>query len=127
MLFKMHQIVGLPTFLNKVKSQKLPFKTAYKVTLFLQEIQKHIDFYQESFNNLLQEYGKRDGDGNLQPTEDGRGILLIEEKTTEAYQKLAELRDLDVELPDTKFSVDEFDKIELTPEELIDIMPFIEA
>ena len=58
MLFKMHQIIDLPTFFNKVKSQKLPFKTAYKVTLFLQEIQKHIDFYQESFNNLLQEYGK---------------------------------------------------------------------
>ena len=45
----------------------------------------------------------------------------------EAYAKLAELRDLDVELPDTKFSPDDFDNIEMSPEEMIIIMPFIEA
>lgn len=127
MTLKMYEITDLPAFFNKVKSQKLPFKTAYKVTLFSQEVQKHIDFYQESFRNLLNEYGKKDENGNIMPTEDGQGVLLVEETMNEAYQKLAELRDLDVELPDTKFSVDEFDKIELAPEELINIMPFIEA
>lgn len=127
MTLKMYEITDLPAFFNKVKSQKLPFKTAYKVALFSQEVQRHIDFYQESFRNLLNEYGKKDEDGNVMPTEDGQGVILAEETINEAYQKLAELRELDVELPDTKFSVEEFDKIELAPEELISIMPFIEA
>ena len=127
MTLKMYQLNDFPSFFEKVKSQKLPFKTSYRLTMLAQEIQKHLDFYQESFRNLLMEYGKKDEGGNLMPTADGQGVLLVEETMNEAYQKLAELRDLDVELPDTKFSVDDFDKIELSPEEMIVIMPFIEA
>ena len=127
MTLKMYQILDFPILFQKMKSQKLPFKSAYRLTLLSQEIQKHIDFYQNSFKELLVEYSKKDENGNVMPTEDGQGVLLVEETMNEAYQKLAELRDLDVELPDTKFFVDEFDKIELAPEELINIMPFIEA
>jgi hypothetical protein len=53
--------------------------------------------------------------------------LLIEEKTQEAYAKLNELRELEVELPNIKFSVDEFEKIELSPVEMTVILPFIEG
>jgi hypothetical protein len=44
----------------------------------------------------------------------------------EAYSKLNELRDLDVEMSDVKFSPDDFGNIELTPEEMVVIFPFIE-
>lgn len=127
MTLKMYAITDFPSFFTKVKSQKLPFKTSYKLTLLAQEIEKHIDFYQESFRNLLMEYSKKDEQGNPIPTEDGQGVLLVEETMNEAYTKLAELRELDVELPDTKFSVDDFGDIELSPEEMVVIMPFIEA
>lgn len=127
MTLKMYQIVDLPPFLGKVKSQKLPFKTSYRLAMFMQEVQKHIDFYQENFRNLLIEYSQKDENGNPKPTEDGQGVLLVEETMNEAYAKLAELRELDVELPDTKFSVDDFGDIELSPEEMFVIMPFIEG
>lgn len=123
----MYQLTDFPSFFEKVKSQKLPFKTSYRLTLLTQEVQKHIDFYQEKFRETLFEYGKKDEEGNLVPTADGQGILLIEETMNEAYQKLAELRELDVELPDVKFSPDDFDKVELSPEEMLVIMPFIEG
>ena len=123
----MYQIVDLPSFFEKVKSQKLPFKTSYRLAMFIQEVQKHIDFYQESFRNLLIEYSQKDENGNPKPTEDGQGVLLVEDTIDEAYAKLAELRELDVELPDTKFSVDDFGDIELSPEEMFVIMPFIEG
>lgn len=125
MTLKMYQIIDLPPFLEKVKSQKLPFKTSYRLAMFIQEVQKHIDFYQENFRNLLIEYSQKDENGNPKPTEDGQGVLLIEETMNEAYTKLTELRDLDVELPDTKFSVDDFGSIELSLEEMMVIMPFI--
>ena len=127
MTVKMYAITDLPSFFAKVKSQKLPFKTSYKLALFIQEVQKHIDFYQETFRNLLMEYGKKDENGNLVPTEDGQGVLLVEETINEAYIKLAELRELDVELPDTKFSVDDFGDVKMSPEEMLVIMPFIEG
>lgn len=127
MKLKMYEIIDLPSIFGKLKGQKLPFKTAYKIVLFTQEVQKHIDFYQETFRNLLTEYGQKDEQGNLVPTSDGQGILLTEETTSEAYTKLSELRELEVELPDSKFSVDDFDGIEISPEEMIIIMPFIKG
>lgn len=127
MTLKMYQITDFPSFFSKVKSQKLPFKTSYRLALLTQEIQKHVDFYQESFRNLLMEYSKKDEQGGPIPTEDGQGVLLAEETMQEAYTKLNELRELDVELPDTKFSPDDFDGIEISPEEMMLIMPFIEA
>ena len=127
MTTKITTITNFPSLFTKVKSQKLPFKTSYKLTLLAQEIQKHVDFYQEQFRNLIMEYSKKDEQGNPLPTKDGQGVLLAEETMSEAYAKLSELHDIDVELPDIKFSVDDFDKVELSPEEMLVIMPFIEA
>ena len=73
------------------------------------------------------EYGKKDENGNVMPTDDGQGVLLEEETMNEAYTKLAELRELDVELSDTKFSIEDFDNVEISPEEMMIIMPFIEV
>ena len=125
MTLKMYQIIDFPAFFEKVKNQKMSFKTSYRLTLLANKVQEHIDYYQEQFRNLLLEYSKKDENGNPVSTEDGQGILLVEETMNEAYQKLAELRELDVELPDTKFSPDDFGDVELTPTEMIIIMPFI--
>lgn len=125
MTLKMYQIIDFPTFFEKVKNQKMSFKTSYRLTLLAQEIQKHIDFYQENFRNLLLEYSKKDENGNPIPTADGQGILLKEEIMDEAYQKLNELRELDVELPDVKFSPEDFGDVELSPVEMTIVMPFI--
>ena len=125
MTLKMYQILDFPSFFVKVKSLKLPFKISYKLTLLAQEIEKHTAFYQEKFRETLLEYAMKDESGNLVPTDDGQGIRLIEETMDEAYTKLADLRDLDVEISATKFSPDDFDSIELSPEEMVAIMPFI--
>ena len=127
MTLKMYQLTELTPIFDKMKSSKLPFKTAYRVTLLMQETEKHLNFYQESFRNLLNEYGKKDENGNIMPTEDGQGVLLAEETMQEAYQKLTELRELDVELPNTKFDLDAFGDIEISPQEMLVLMPFIEA
>lgn len=127
MKLKMYEITEFSTFFEKVKTQSLPFKTSYHLTLLSQEIDKHVSFYQENFRNILQEYGKKDENGNLIPTEDGQGIKLIEETMQEAYNKLTELRELEVELPDVKFSIEGFEKVQLSPSEMLVIMPFIEA
>lgn len=126
MILKMYQLTDFPSLFEKLKSQKLPFKTSYRLTILANEIQKHLDFYQENFRNLLMEYSKKDENGNPVPTSDGQGVLLVEETMNEAYAKLGELRDLDVDLPDYKFSPDMFGDIELTPVEMNVILPFIE-
>lgn len=125
MTLKMYQIIDFPSFFEKVKSQKLPFKTSYRLTILTQEIEKHINFYQEKFRELILTYSEKDEAGNPVPTDDGQGIKLAEATMQEAYTQLAELRGLDVELPDTKFSIDDFADVELSPIEMNVILPFI--
>ena len=125
MTLKMYEIVDFPSFFEKVRNQKLSFKTSYRLTILAGEIEKHINFYQESFRNLLNTYGKKDENGNIMPTADGQGIMLIEETIPEFNTKYNELRMLDVELPDVFFGVDEFGDTELTPMEVYTIKPFI--
>ena len=127
MTLKMYQIVDFPSFFEKVKSQKLSFKTSYHLTILAQEIEKHLNFYQEKFRELIMQQSAKDDDGNPKPTEDKQGVILVEETMQEAYAKLAELRGLDVELPDTKFSIDDFADVELSPIEMNSILPFIEG
>ena len=127
MTLKMYQVTELTPIFDKMRSSKLPFKTSYRITLLMLEVEKHVNFYQESFRNLLTEYGKKDENGNIMPTEDGQGVLLVEETMQEAYQKLGELRELDVELPNYKFDLDAFGDIEISPQEMLVLMPFIEA
>ena len=125
MTLKMYEIVDFPSFFEKVRNQKLSFKTSYRLTILAGEIEKHINFYQESFRNLLNTYVKKDENGNIMPTADGQGIMLVEETIPEFNTKYNELRMLDVELPDVFFGVDEFGDTELTPMEVYTIKPFI--
>ena len=125
MTLKMYQIIDFPAFFEKVKNQKMSFKTSYRLTLLTNKVQEHINYYQEQFHNLILEYSKKDENGNPVPTEDGQGVLLKEETMGEAYAKLDELRELDVELPDAKFSPDDFGDVELSPTEMMIVMPFI--
>lgn len=125
MQIKMYELTNFPTFYEKIRTEKLPFKTSYHLALIAQEAEKHINYYQEQFRSILAEYGRKDEDGNLIPTADGQGIMLIEDKMEEAYAKITELRSLEVALPDYTFSSDDFGKIELTLEEMAVIMPFI--
>lgn len=125
MTLKMHEIVDFPSFFEKVRNQKLSFKTSYRLTILAGEIEKHINFYQENFRNLLMTYGRKDENGNVMPTADGQGIMLVEETIPEFNTKYNELRMLDVELPDVSFGVDEFGDTELTPIEVYTIKPFI--
>jgi hypothetical protein len=71
MALKMYQIIYFPTFFEKVKNQKMSFKTSYRLTLLANKVQEHIDYYQEQFRNIIMEYSKKDENGNPIPTADG--------------------------------------------------------
>ena len=127
MILKMYEVINFPSFYEKVKSQKLPFKTSYHLTLLAQEIEKHTVFYQEQFRELLNTYGQKNEDGTFVMTDDGQGVRLVEETMNEAYEKIAELRQLDVELPDVKLDIDQFNNVEMSSEEMVTFMPFFRA
>lgn len=125
MKIQLYQILEFSDFFTKVKTAKLSFKTSYRLATLATEIQKNIEFFQNQLNALVQEYSKKDESGYPIPTPDGSGVLLTEETMEEAQSRFSELHSLEVDLPDITFTIEEFETLELTPEEIQAILPFI--
>ena len=52
-------------------------------------------------------------------------IKIIEGKEEECSAKIAELKNLEIDLSDFKFSIEEFDKLELSVNDMYGILPLI--
>lgn len=126
MTLKMYQIIEFPEFFEKIKTEKLPFKISYKFTLLAQEIEKHMTFYYEKLREIVMQYGEKNEEGELVPTDDGEGIKLIADTINEANARVAELRNLEVELPDIKFNIEMLEDLKLSLLEMNVLLPFVE-
>ena len=125
MKYKMYQILNFPPFFDKIKNNKLPFSTSYKLAILSEELDKHIKFYQENYHKLIMQYCQKDEGGRPVIAEDGINILLNPTTEAEAYEKLQELREVEVILPDITFLPKDFEGIELTVVEMRTILPLI--
>lgn len=119
-------ILGFPSFYNVVKDQKMPIKTAYKLSRLAKSIETEIQFYQEKLREIIQKHAILDEEGQPVFTEGKEAVKLIEGHETECYTEIQELQDLDVEIPDITFTLDEFANVELTLDEMNNFMPFIQ-
>jgi hypothetical protein len=125
MTVKMHEIINFGYFYDEVKNQKLSFKILYKLSNLAKAIDEKTAFYREKLQEVLHEFGELDENGNLIPTDDGRGIKIRIGTEQECYAKVDELQNLEVEMPDIKFDIDDFGDIEMTIDTFNLIRPFL--
>ena len=125
MQLKMQDIIGFSTFYDAVKNQKLSMKTAYRLAQLARAADGEIVFYREKFQEIVRRYGELDEHGNPIPTAKGDGVKLRPGTEQDCYQAMAELQNLEVEMPDITFTIDDFSNVELTTTEIHAIMPFI--
>lgn len=126
---KMFEILELQSLYNSILNVKLPLKTAYKFTRLMKRAETEIEFYQTKFQEILAEYGEKDENGQYKFVEGGQSIAIIPGKEQECNHKLMELRNLEVEMGDIKFSLEDFDRLEelnVSISELACIMSLIE-
>lgn len=119
-------ILNFPTFYNHIKSTHLPFKTAHKLSKLSKAVEAEIGFYREKMAEIIERYGLKDENGQLVYANNGATIALVPETQEECQAKIVELETMEIELPDIKFSVEEFENTVLTVQELEPILPFIE-
>ena len=125
MQIKMQDILNFTVFYEAVKSQKLSMKTAYRLAQLVKAIDNEMEFYRNKLREIVEEYSEKDENGQPIPTQDG-GIKVLPEKNEECFQAMKELQELDVTLPDIKFTIEDFEKIDLEPDIAGAIFPFIE-
>ena len=122
----MSSVLSAQGAIQKLQSKPMPLKITYNLTKLYKALSSEADFYNEKLNEIVQEYGERDEEGNLKPTADGRGVQIQKDRLEEAQSKLNELYTIEVTLPDIKLSVDTLGDVELTLEETNALMPFFE-
>lgn len=125
MTITLSKLIHFSKFYNEVKSAKIPLKTAYKLNKLAVAIDEQNHFYGEQLNLVLSECADKGADGNYIPTDDSVGVKILDEKQNEFISRINELLLLEVEVPDIKFSIDEFGDIELTMEVFNIITPFL--
>lgn len=125
MQLKMQDILNFSSFYDLTRTQKLSMKTAYRLARLAKTIEEEIQFYREKFQTILQEYGEKDENGQLVPTEDGGGVKLIPGMESACFSAINDLQELEVTLPDIKFNIEEFGNMELSTNDIGAIFPFI--
>ena len=122
---KMYEVLELQTLYSSIADIKLPLKTTYKFTRLMKRAGEELSFYQQKFQEIVEEYGVKEN-GEYKLTPDGMSIVIVPGKEIECNTKLAELRNLDVEIDNIKFSIEELEKIDVSISELSCIMSLIE-
>lgn len=104
---------------------KMPTKTAYKFMKLLKAIEEEETFFNDKMREIIFEYGKKDENGQPIFLENGN-VEIIEGREVECNEKVRELESIEVEIPDTKFSIDELEVLELSPRDIYALEPVIE-
>lgn len=125
MKLKMQQIIEFQKFYNNVKSTKLPLKTAYKLNKLFIQVNEELSFYQQKFAEIVNNFGKRDENGELVYSSDKTSIEIEEARRDECLQKIEELQNLEVDISGIDFTIEELEGFNLTISEVECLMPFI--
>lgn len=126
--FKLIDLAKFNTNSQKIFSEKLPLTCAYKLSKIQKEIADDIDFYQKKYFEIVEEYGKRDANGNLEYSQDGLVVLMEQDKIEEAQTKIQELNEMNVSLDIENYLLElsDFDKdSRMSMEDLNGILPFM--
>lgn len=104
----------------------LPLKVAYKLNKMKKSIDSESSFYSEKFQKIIDEYAKKDNDGNVVFNDDGSQIIIQEDKIEECNDALEDLQKLEVEIDNQNLTIDDFgEDVKCTPEDLELLMPFL--
>lgn len=121
---KLFEVLELQNFYSLIKDAKLPIKTTYKLTRLMRQVEQEIQFYQTEFAKIVEEYALKEN-GQYVYSDDMTSIKIITGKEEECGNKILELKNLDVDLSDFSFSIDEFEGLDLTISQLNSIIPLI--
>ena len=123
--------MNILTFINAVKifnqvaQTKVSSRLAYKIVKLCKAAMVEEEFYNEKRNEIINEYAVRDDNGQIAVSDDGM-IRIVEDKIAEAEKAMRELNEIEVEVPNIKFTLDELDELKLSVADMFALDAFIE-
>lgn len=123
----MDQIIAFRNNGDFFAGASLPLKGAYKINKIKKAVEKEGEFYQEKFQEIVDQYAQKDENGEVVLSEDKSQIMIKEGMVEECNKALTDLQELEVEIDNCGLKLDDLgENLECTPEELEALMPFME-
>ena len=123
----MDQIIDFRNNGDFFDGTNLPLKAAYKLNKIRKAVEKEGEFYSEKFQEILNDYAKKDENGELVFSENGDQIMIKDDMIDECNKALADLQELEVQIENYGLSIEDLgEDLECTPDQLAALMPFME-
>lgn len=124
MLVKRKNISKLEELINSLSKRKFNIKTQYKFIKIKKAIEQEEEIYQEQLKINCEPFFERDNEDNPILSSQG-GYKIKAEKMNECYLLMNQMNNLEVQIPDIYFSLDELEELNLPLESLSILEPFI--
>ena len=115
---------SIPVF-NDIMKQTLTGSAAFRVARLARELDNEMKTFNESRRTLVEKYAVRDDNGELKADENGN-IQIIPEKVNECNEEFNNLLNSEIEINANKLPNDILNEIKINPQQMMDIMMFVE-
>lgn len=118
---KLKELIQLRQILGALANQKMSIKSSYSIARFISQTNDAEVIYNQKIQELINEFGDRDQQNKFKTDENG-SISIKEGKEQECNDKIAEIDNFEIDVPQLTISEKDIDnldsKIELSPAEL---------
>lgn len=120
-------LMAVKPVLQELANTKMPAKKSFQVLRTLKAVDAEYASIEEVQRNMIMNYGKKDDQGEFVLNEEGTGYLIAEEHRAAFAKEMNELATSEIELDCAKLDIEFFDGMDLTPNQLMAIEPFIDT
>ena len=117
------QLIEAKKVIMSLIQEKLSPKLSYKLMKFVSKIEVEEDFYNKKVNELVDKYGERDDEGRLIYTD--TGVKIQEDKMQICDSELRKIGDVEAEVPNMTFTLDELSEVKLSVRDMFFLQDFI--
>lgn len=111
---------------NELENKPISIKTAYKLAKLRSALQAEADFYTTKLQNIVNKYAEVDEKGNYTFMDDGAAVKIKDGMLDECRKETEELAKFDIVVPNIRFTINEFDNLNLTLSQVEALLDFIE-
>lgn len=124
MIIKSSTIQELEKIFSEINNKQFNIETQYKFIKIKKKLKEEIEIINNQIQILIDNYGEKDKNNNLILTENG-GIKIKADALQECENKIKAINELNIQLPDIYFSLEELKPLNLSFYQLEILEPFI--
>lgn len=117
--------MGLKDLIVSIRDKSFSIKTQYKFLKLAKALDSELMIINEQKQRLIEKYVQVDENGEYVVNEDG-GLVIKDNLVQDFQQKLSELDEMEIELPDLTFTLEELEDLKLSLQEIFYLEKFIE-